>query len=359
MLKPIRGSNRFRFIFHLGSTIPSSESIDKPGEQEIGKNQGFRYNQLAAMKLVIQIPCFNEAETLPLTLRDLPRAIQGFEAIEILVIDDGSTDDTVRVAKDLGVRHIACLPRHSGLARAFTAGLDEALRMGADVIVNTDADNQYDSRDLPALVQPILEKRADIVVGDRGIAAVEHFSPTKRVLQRLGSWVVAQFAGLRVPDATSGFRALSREAALRLVVLSDYSYTLETLIQAGALRMRVAYVAIRTRSELRPSRLIRNVPEYVAQSALTMVRAYAMYQPMRIFLIIGTILILIGAVPAARFMYFYFAESGAGHIQSLIFAAVFLIVGFQVLLIGLLADLVGLNRKILEELLYRIKRLEK
>jgi glycosyltransferase involved in cell wall biosynthesis len=284
--------------------------------------------------------------------------LPGFDAIEILVIDDGSTDATGRVARELGAQHVQRLSPHAGLARAFAAGLDYALRAGADVIVNTDADNQYDARDLPALVQPILEKRADMVVGDRGIAVLQHFSGTKRALQRLGSWVVSQFAGLRVPDAASGFRALSREAALRLLVLSDYSYTLESLIQAGAQQLAVVHVPVRARAELRPSRLIRSVPEYLAQSALTMIRAYAMYKPMRIFLMIGSILILIGAVPAARFLYFYFAGSGAGHIQSLIFAAVFLIVGFQVLLIGLLADLVGLNRKILEDILYRLKKLE-
>lgn len=310
------------------------------------------------MKLVIQIPCYNEAATLPMALRDLPRTVPGFDEIEIIVVDDGSSDDTVRVAREHGVQHVCGLNEHRGLARAFTAGLDAALRVGADVIVNTDADNQYDARDLPALVRPILEQRADIVVGDRGITQVKHFSATKRALQQLGSWVVAQFSGLAVPDAASGFRAFSREAALRLIVVSDYSYTLETLIQAGTRQLRVSYVPVRTRAEVRPSRLIKSIPEYLAQSALTIIRAYAMYRPMRIFLISGSILILIGAVPALRFIYFYLGGSGAGHVQSLIFAAVFLIVGFQVLLIGLLADLIGLNRKLLEDLLYRIKKLE-
>lgn len=318
----------------------------------------FEYNPTAAMKLVIQIPCYNEAATLPITLRDLPRTVPGFDVTEILVVDDGSEDGTEGVARELGVHHVRRLPQHGGLACAFAAGLEEALRSGADVIVNTDADNQYDARDLPALVQPLLDKRADIVVGDRGISRVPHFSAAKRALQRLGSWVVARFSGLAVPDAASGFRAFSRDAALRLVVLSDYSYTLETLIQAGAQGLRVAYVPVRTRAELRPSRLIKSIPEYLAQSTLTIVRAYAMYKPMRIFLISGIIMIVIGAVPAVRFVYFYIAGSGAGHIQSLIFAAVFLIVGFQVLLIGLLADLIGLNRKLLEDLLYRVKKLE-
>lgn len=318
----------------------------------------FEYNPAAAMKLVIQIPCYNEAATLPITLRDLPRTVPGFDVIEILVVDDGSEDGTEGVARELGVHHVRRLPQHGGLACAFATGLEAGLRSGADVIVNTDADNQYDARDLPALVQPLLDKRADIVVGDRGIGRVPHFSAAKRALQRLGSWVVARFSGLAVPDAASGFRAFSRDAALRLVVLSDYSYTLETLIQAGAQGLRVAYVPVRTRAELRASRLIKSIPEYLAQSTLTIVRAYAMYKPMRIFLISGIIMLVIGAVPAVRFVYFYVAGSGAGHIQSLIFAAVFLIVGFQVLLIGLLADLIGLNRKLLEDLLYRVKKLE-
>jgi len=310
------------------------------------------------MKLVIQIPCYNEAAILPLTLRDLPRAVPGFDAIEIIVVDDGSDDETARIAREYGVQRVHRFNEHRGLARAFTAGLDAALRAGADVIVNTDADNQYDARDLPELVRPILERRADMVVGDRGIAQSQHFSATKRALQRLGSWVVARFSGLAVPDAASGFRAFSREAALRLIVVSDYSYTLETLIQAGMRRLKVMYVPVRTRAERRPSRLIKSIPEYLAQSALTIVRAYAMYKPMRIFLISGTILILIGAVPALRFLYFYLGGSGAGHVQSLIFGAIFLIVGFQVLLIGLLADLIGLNRKLLEDLLYRVKKIE-
>jgi glycosyltransferase involved in cell wall biosynthesis len=310
------------------------------------------------MKLIIQIPCFNEAETLPITLRDLPRELPGIDAIEWLVIDDGSQDQTAHVARRAGVHYVHQFIQHQGLAHAFTAGLELALRAGADIIVNTDADNQYDARDLPHLLAPILEHRADIVVGDRGVATLKHFSPTKRLLQRLGSWVVHRASGLTVPDATSGFRAFSREAALRIMVLSDYSYTLETLIQAGARNLVVVYVPVRTRAQLRESRLVHNIPDYLLQSAQTVVRAYAMFQPMRIFLLIGAALILIGLVPAARFLYNLFAGSGTGHIQSLIFAAIFLIVGFQVLLIGLLADLIGFNRKILEEILYRLRKLE-
>ncbi len=311
------------------------------------------------MKLVIQIPCYNEAETLPITLGDLPRELPGVDVIEFIVIDDGSQDGTAEVAARLGVHHIHRFPQHVGLARAFVAGLDLALRAGADIIVNTDADNQYDARDIVCLVLPILEHRADIVVGDRAVATLQHFSPTKRFLQRIGSRVVQLAAGLRVPDATSGFRAFSRDAALRITVLSDYSYTLETLIQAGARCLGVTYVPVRTKPDLRESRLIRSIPQYLAQSAVTIIRAYAMYQPMRIFLMLGGLMILAGLVPAGRFLYYYLvAGDGAGHVQSLIFAAVLLIVGFQILLIGLLADLIGFNRKILEEVLYRLRKLE-
>lgn len=310
------------------------------------------------MKLIIQIPCYNEAETLPITLRDLPRTVPGIDAIEWLVIDDGSQDQTAEVARALGVQHVYRFPQRVGLARAFVAGLDLALRAGADIIVNTDADNQYDARDLPQLIAPILEGHAGIVVGDRGVATLKHFAPTKRFLQRLGSWVVQCAAGLRVPDATSGFRAFSREAALRMTVLSDYSYTLETLIQAGARHLGVVYVPVRTRPQMRESRLMSGIPDYLTQSAVTIVRSYAMYQPLRVFLTIGIIMIGAGLVPGLRFLYFFVLNQGAGHIQSLILAAILLIVGFQIMLIGLLADLIGFNRKILEDVLYRLRKLE-
>ncbi len=310
------------------------------------------------MKLVIQIPCFNEQATLPATIKDLPSSLPGIDAITVLVVDDGSTDETVRVAHECGVQHVVRLARRVGLAHAFTAGVDEALRLGADIIVNTDADNQYDARDIPRLIAPIQDGSVGFVVGDRGIASLAHFSRGKRLLQRVGSWVVQQASGLYVPDATSGFRAFSREAALRLTVLSDYSYTLETLIQAGADSMGVAYVPVRSRPDVRRSRLIRNVPDYLAHSGATILRAYAMYQPMRIFLLIGALLVAAGLVPALRFIYYFALGQGTGHIQSLIFAAILLIVGFQVLLIGLLADLIGFNRKIAEQTLYRLRKLE-
>ena len=310
------------------------------------------------MKLIIQIPCYNEANTLPPTIQDLPRSLPGVDEIEWLVIDDGSADKTVEVARALGVHHIVSLPHHQGLARAFTAGIDASLRAGADIIVNTDADNQYDAADIPNLLAPILERRAAVVVGDRGVAILPHFSPSKRLLQRIGSWVVQLASGLRIPDATSGFRALTREAALRILVLSDYSYTLETLIQAGARHLPVVYVPIRTNAQTRESRLIHSLPHYMIQSAGTIVRSYAMYQPLKIFMLLGMSMILLGCVPGIRFLYFFVVNQSTGHIQSLILSAILLIVGFQVLLIGLLADLIGFNRKILEEILYRLRRLE-
>jgi hypothetical protein len=245
-----------------------------------------------------------------------------------------------------------------GLAAAFTNGLDASIKNGADVIVNTDADNQYLAEDINLLVKPILDGEAQIVVGDRGVATLEEFSPLKRVLQRIGSWVVAKITGMEIPDATSGFRALSKEAALRTLVLNDYSYTLETLIQAGARRMPVKYVKIRTNPQTRPSRLIRSVPHYLANSSATIVRSYTMYRPLRVFTLLGGLLILVGVGIGGRFLYFYFTGQGGGHLQSVILSAVLLIVGFQVLLIGLVADLIGFNRKILEEILYRIKTVE-
>jgi glycosyltransferase involved in cell wall biosynthesis len=310
------------------------------------------------MKLIIQIPCHNEETTLPISIHALPRQLPGIERIELLVIDDGSTDRTVEVARELGVHHIYRFPQHVGLARGFMAGLDTALRAGADIIVNTDADNQYDARDLPKLIAPILEGRAAVVVGDRGVANLAHFSPAKRLLQRVGSWVVQLAAGLNIPDATSGFRALSREAALRITVLSDYTYTLEMLIQAGAQRLGVVYVPVRTNPQTRQSRLIRSVPHYLAQSVTTIVRAYAMYQPMRVFLMIGGAMILAGLVPGVRFLYFLAQDQGTGHIQSLILAAVLIIVGFQTTLMGLMVDLVGFNRRLLDEAIYRVRRIE-
>jgi glycosyltransferase involved in cell wall biosynthesis len=310
------------------------------------------------MKLIIQIPCYNEQATLPQTVKDLPRALPGVDEIEYLVVDDGSTDQTVEVAQNVGVHHIVRSKRNYGLAQTFLFGLEAALQLGADVIVNTDADNQYCGEDITRLIQPILDRQADIVVGDRGVAVLEHFSPAKRLLQRWGSWVVERAAGIPIPDATSGFRAFTREAALRLTVLSDYSYTLETLIQAGARRMAVAYVPVRTNPQTRRSRLMRSLPSFVVLSIVSILRFYTMYRPLRVFMTMGGMLIASGVVLGLRFLYFFLQTRGAGHIQSLILAAILTIVGFQVCLIGLIADLVRMNRKMMEETLYRVRRME-
>ncbi len=308
------------------------------------------------MKLIIQIPCYNEADTIPGTLCLLPRQIEGFDQVEVLVIDDGSQDETAAMARLAGADHIVRLSHHAGLAGAFSAGLDACLRLGADVIVNTDADNQYEAQDIPRLVEPILSGKAELVVGDRGVATLPSFSPLKRKLQTLGSKVVSQAAHTSIPDATSGFRAMTREVALRTMVLSDYSYTLETLIQAGNRKTRIASVPIRTNSPQRPSRLMRGIGHYVQNSTITIVRAYAMYRPLRVFFAIGVILLLIGFGIGLRYLVLrFFFDLGMGNIQSLILAAVLLIVGFQVMLIGLVADLISFNRKILEEILYRVR----
>jgi len=309
------------------------------------------------MKLIIQIPCYNEAGVLASTLALLPRTLQGFDQVELLVIDDGSTDGTAEAARAAGVDHLVRLPFHKGLARAFAAGLDASLRCGADVIVNTDADNQYSAEDIPLLLAPILAGQAHIVIGDRGVADLEYFAPFKRKLQVLGSRVVSSAAGLDIPDATSGFRALTREAALRTMVLSDYSYTLETLIQAGNNRIPVMSVPVRTNPPTRSSRLIRSIPTYLRNSGVTIVRAFTLYRPLRVFTVLGLLLLLLGLGLGARFVVMrYWLGLEVNQIQSLILTAILLLAGFQTLLIGLVADLIAFNRKILEEILYRLKK---
>lgn len=295
---------------------------------------------------------------MPQTVQMLPRNLDGIDTIEYIIIDDGSTDDTAAVARSIGVHHVISLPHHVGLAYGFMAGLEASLEHGADLIVNTDADNQYNAQDIEQLIRPILESRADIVVGDRGVNSLQSFSPMKRLLQRAGSWVIARASGVDTPDATSGFRAISREAALRTLVLSEYSYTLETLIQAGARRMAVVYVPVRTNPQTRPSRLMRNIPHYMANSTATILRAYTMYRPLRVFTLIGSIVLFMGVLVGGRYVYFILTGQAGGNVQSLILAAILMIVGFQILMIGLLADLIGFNRKILEELLYRLRRVE-
>jgi glycosyltransferase involved in cell wall biosynthesis len=312
-----------------------------------------------SMKLIIQIPCYNEAETLPETLRSLPREIPGVDKIEYLIIDDGSEDNTAAIAREHGAHHILSLPYHMGLASGFRLGLEAALSHGADVIVNTDADNQYYADDIKVLIQPILNNKAQLVIGDRGVGKLQHFSPIKRSLQRLGSWVVSQAAGMEVPDATSGFRALSREMALRTLVLSNYSYTLETIIQAGAHNIPMMFVPVRTNPNTRPSRLMRSTTHYLSRSIPTILRAYVLYKPLRVFTLIGAVFAVAGLIPGIRFLIIrYVLQQGTGNIQSLILAAVLLIVGFQVLLIGLVADIIAFNRIMLEDQNYRLKRLE-
>jgi glycosyltransferase involved in cell wall biosynthesis len=309
------------------------------------------------LKLIIQIPCYNEAEILPQTLQSLPRQIEGIDEIEVLIIDDGSSDRTIEIARACGVNHIVCLPHHTGLAGAFAAGLDASLTLGADIILNTDADNQYNPQDIPALVKPILEGKAEMVIGDRGVATVPGFSPIKRALQTFGSRVVGKAANLTVPDATSGFRAITREAALHTIILSEYSYTLETLIQAGTHKTRVSYIPIRTNPKTRPSRLMSSISDYMIHSSVTIMRAYTLYRPLRVFSIFSLVFLVLGVTGAARYLYFYLLGQGGGHIQSVILSAILLIVGFQTFLIGLVADLISFNRKILEDVLYRLRKM--
>jgi len=302
------------------------------------------------MKLIIQIPCFNEALTLPETIKSLPNHIDGIDQIEILVVDDGSEDNTSEVARQNGVDHLIRLKKNQGLAGAFKAGLDACIRLNADIIVNTDADNQYNSDDIKKLIQPILKSEAELVIGDRGVAFEESFTPLKRKLQTVGSYVVSKASGLEIPDATSGFRAMTRETALKTNVLSNYSYTLETLIQAGNRNINVVSVPVRTNPPKRPSRLMNGMWDYLVRSGVTIIRAYAMYRAIRVFFTIGTVLIGIGGFFAVRYLIFFVQGQGAGHIQSVILAAILLIVGFQTMLNGLLADLIASNRKLLEEI---------
>lgn len=306
------------------------------------------------MKLIIQIPCYNEAETLSTALADLPRQVDGFDSVEWLIIDDGSSDRTVQVAQECGVDHIIRHTKNQGLAKAFITGLDACLKLDADVIVNTDADNQYNAADIPELIRPIREKTADIVIGARPIQEISHFSALKKVLQRLGSWVVRKVSSTEIPDAPSGFRAISKQAAMQLNVFNEYTYTLETIIQAGQKNMAITSVPVRVNEDLRPSRLFKSIPAYVQRSIMTIIRIFVIYKPFRFFSTIGLTLITMGIVIGLRFLYAHFTQEEAGHIQSLILAAILIISGFQTILVAFLADVLAANRKMLEGVKYQL-----
>ncbi len=310
------------------------------------------------MKLIIQIPCFNEAENLPETLVALPRKIDGIDSIEILVIDDGSRDNTSDVARRFGVHHVVRHRTNRGLAAAFQSGVNKALAEGADIIVNTDADNQYEGRDIGKLVAPVLAGEADIVVGDRGVRDNEHFGKFKRLLQMLGSATVKRLSNTQITDAVSGFRAISRSAAQRINITSSFSYTTEMLIQAGRKRMAIVSVPVRTNSAVRPSRLFKSIPQFIANQCATMIRAYAMYNPLKVFVLAGFIAAIIGAAPILRFLYFYAIGEGTGHIQSLVIGGSLVTLGVIATMFGAVADLVGRNRQLLEQTLERLHRLE-
>jgi glycosyltransferase involved in cell wall biosynthesis len=310
------------------------------------------------LKLIIQIPCLNEEHTLPATLAELPRDIAGIDSIEILVVDDGSTDQTVEIARVHGVHHVLRHTCHQGLGRAFRTGLDAALKLGADIIVNTDGDGQYCGGDIPKLIAPILAGEADIVVGDRQTAKNAEFSFTKKCLQWLGSYVVRSLSGTDLPDAVSGFRAISRKSAIRLNILSKFSYTVEMLIQAGNKQMSVVSVPVRTNPKTRESRLFASIPQFVSRQLVSMVRMYAMYRPMRFFLYLGLLLSVVGVFPIIRFLMSYFSGDGAGNIQSLILGGVLMIMGFMIFTTGLLSDLISHNRQLSEIALEKIRGME-
>lgn len=311
------------------------------------------------MKLIIQIPCYNEEATLALTLSELPKHIDGIDGIheiEILVIDDGSTDKTIEVARQNGVENFVILPTNIGLAKAFLSGLSKSLSLGADIIVNTDADNQYCAKDIEKLVKPIIEKQADIVIGARPIENIEHFSFTKKLLQKLGSYVMRLVSSTKIADATSGFRAFSKNAALQINVFDNYTYTLETIIQAKAKGLEIISVPVRVNAELRESRLIKNVFDYIRRSTFTMLRMFIVYRPFRFFAIIGCLFLVPGALLGARYLYFYLNHAGSGHIQSLILSSILILTGVQIGLMAVFADLQSINRKLLEDIQTRLKR---
>lgn len=307
------------------------------------------------MKLVIQIPCYNEEKALPITLKDLPQKIKGIDEIEVLIIDDGSKDNTVAVAKSLGVKHVVNMPHNCGLAKAFVAGLQKSLEIGADIIVNTDADNQYCANDIEKLVKPILAGDADIVIGTRPVSKIEHFSPLKKLLQKLGSCVMRLISSTEVEDAPSGFRAFSRNSALQLNVFDNYTYTLETIIQARAKGLILKCVPINVNADLRKSKLVKSMFDYIIRSVFTMIRMFIIYRPFRFFAIIAGLFLTLGTILGLRFLYYYVFSSGNGHIQSLILSAILIITGVQIAVIAVLSELMSINRKLLEDIQKRIK----
>ena len=307
------------------------------------------------MMLVIQIPCYNEDKSLPVRLADLPKHINGVDEIEVLIINDGSTDKTVQTAKEHGIKHIVEMPHNCGLAKAFVAGINSSLALGADIIVNTDADNQYCASDIEKLIQPILNSEADIVIGSRPVSQIEHFSPLKKLLQKLGSCVMRMVSSTSVEDAPSGFRAFSRNAALQLNVFDNYTYTLETIIQARAKGLQLVCVPISVNPDLRESKLVKNMFDYIRRSVFTMLRMFIIYRPFRFFSILAGLFLFIGMLIGARFLWYYMGGNGTGHIQSLILSAILIITGVQVGVIGVLSELLAINRKLLEDIQRRLK----
>jgi glycosyltransferase involved in cell wall biosynthesis len=310
------------------------------------------------MKLIIQIPCLNEADTLPIALADLPHVVDGFDEVEWLIVDDGSTDNTSEVARANGVHHVVRHGVNRGLAVGFMSGLEASLRLGADVIVNTDADNQYCGADIPKLTAPVLAHEADIVIGARPINETEHFSWVKKRLQHLGSWAVRVASKTDVADAPSGFRAMSREAAMRLNVFNAYTYTLETIIQAGQSNLTIVSVPVRTNGDLRPSRLVKSISSYVRRSLVTILRVFVIYRPLALFFYVGSAFMLAGVTAGLRFMYYYFHHDGAGHVQSVVFGSMCLTMGMLFYMLGVIADLIATNRKLSEKILLLLKKRE-
>lgn len=310
------------------------------------------------MKLIIQIPCYNEAGTLEIALNHLPKHIDGIDEIEYLIINDGSKDNTVEVAKNWGVNHVVNFKTNKGLAKGFMAGVDEALRQGADIIVNTDADDQYCGEDIEKLVRPILDGKADIVIGERPIDETEHFSPLKKKLQHFGSWVVRKASNTDIPDAPSGFRAYSREAALRLNVVNEYTYTLEQIVQAGRNKISITSVPIRTNGELRPSRLFSSMFGYIKKSMFTIIRAYIMYKPLRFFVGVGLIPLIAGILLGVRFLVLLMIGAATGNIQSLILCSLLIMIGVLIMVMGMLADTIAANRKMMEDVQYHVRKMD-